>query len=172
MRLKSLISGFRVETALKTICLLLTVCSILTAYIWTYQQDIVISTDQKLYESYLDRYKSQRDYVDKLFVAQRYSEAAVQAEIALGEMSLIGIRDKSYSIKRKLLLTLIRSRIQLGMPDVREALPYAEHWARSSERDLIAIRSYINVLKAIPGKNEDLQEARNLLALRFPGKSE
>ena len=170
MRLKTQIS-LKIATILRIVGLSVTIMSLLAGYFWMYQQEVVNSIDEKLSKSYFGQYEMQLDSVNDLYKAKKYNATAVQAEIFLSAMKHIRTRDKSYPVKRTLLLRLILSRIHLGTTHVTEALPYAKSWAKSDERDITAWRAYIQVLEKIPDKDDELQDALNSFHYRFPGES-
>ncbi|MFT4518043.1 MAG: hypothetical protein ACI9JM_000420 [Halioglobus sp.] len=164
-------SFFEFATLLRVVCLSLTAVSALTAYFWIYQQDTINSIDKKVSSAHLGQYRPKLYAMKNIYNQKKYEKAADQIEDILGSMSYIRTRDKSYNLKRKLTLILIQSKIQLGMPHAAEALPYAKFWAESDERDITALRAYIQLLSAIPGKEEDLKKATTLFHDRFPGES-
>lgn len=171
MRLKNRSPLLKVSTIFRSVCLLLTVASILAGYVWSYQQEIINSIDKKLYKQYFEQHQMHLAHVNELFKAKKYAATAVQAEYYLSTMESIRKKNKIYRIKRELLSRLIQSKICLGMPHTIDALPYAEFWTKSDERDIDALRAYIHVLENVKGKDKDLQDALELFHYRFPGKS-
>ena len=171
MRWKFPVSVFAVASVFRFVCLSLTVASAVTFYIWNYQPDYISSIDKNLSASYSEKYDAQLADVNALFAAKDYHGAASQAENYLGEMNHIGKRDTIYPIKRRLYLILIKSKIQLGSPHIADALPYAEFWTQSDERDVTALELYIQVLSKMQGKDTERSKALSLFHYRFPRKT-
>ena len=118
-----------------------------------------------------EKYDVELADVEALFAAKDYQAAAFQAEISLRGMNHIGKRDIIYPIKRRLYIILIGSKIRLGSPHIADALPYAELWTKSDERDVTALELYIQVLSEMQGKEKERQEALSLFHYRYPGKT-
>jgi len=160
-----------IATILRYVCFSVVIVSLLTAYLWVYQQEMINSIDKKMTERHFEPFKTQLAYVNKLFKEQKYNAAADQADIFLSEMKHIRKLHIAYFFKRELLLKMIQSKIRLGMPYAADALPTAEYWTNSDERDIQALETYIQVLKNIPGKEKELHEALSTYHYRFPGRS-
>jgi hypothetical protein len=162
---------FSVNTISRVVLLAVTIVAILTVYLWVYHADVVHSVDRKISNQHFQPYEDRLEHVRRLYRDKNYEEAAYYAEKYLADMQEVRLRHKVYPTKRRLLIMLIRSKIFLGKPQVAEALPYAEAWVASDERDLTALLTYEQVLKHIPGKEAELREAQSLLQYRFPGMS-
>ncbi|NQX87561.1 MAG: hypothetical protein HRT77_02750 [Halioglobus sp.] len=151
--------------------LVTTLTALLTGYVWLYQPGLIDSLDRRILASQLGTHRTRLGTVERAYSSGRYRAAAAQAEQHLAAMQDIRKHDKSYPIKREILLRLIQSRVQIGMPDSAEALPYAERWVESDPLDADALRAYIHLLKMVPDKALELQEMQHLFQYRFPGET-
>jgi len=171
MRRQFLLSVFSAASIFRLACLFLTVASAVTFYVWSYKPDYISLIDRSLSASYFEKYDTQLADAKALLAAKDYQAAAFQAEMYLREMSHVGKRDRIYPKKRRLYRILITSKLRLGPPHIADALPYAELWTKSNERDVTALEFYIRVLSKMHGKEKELQKALELFHYRYPGKT-
>jgi hypothetical protein len=59
MQLKLGFSSLNVATLLRSVCLSVTIISIVTGYLWIYQQDVVNQFDKRASQRYSGKYQSQ-----------------------------------------------------------------------------------------------------------------
>lgn len=155
---------------LRIIALLLTIIAVITSCIWVWNRPLLDRVDTELALAHAERIGSKIRLVEQLYVDKHYQEAADAAQSYLQGMARIGKNHKHYGAKRRMLQKLIQSKVALGSSHASEALPYAQSWVNSDRRDISALRSYILVLRQLPDRHAELEEAISLFEQRFPGR--
>ena len=158
-----------VTNSLRGACLFTTVLALLVFGIWHLKPALVNKLDAELHTLFDAKINQQAREIKRLYRAGDYSAAMELALQVLPRMDDIRKLHGVYNVKRSILLKLFQSSAKLGAGEMEVSLPIIAAWATSDERDLDALKAYIYLLRNVPGRDQELQEALIRLHRQFPG---